>query len=106
MRESISNPDKNVEFNKKRWGDLQGWHEKDQYGYRWAGGVQQSVGGMARFADKFLKPYTNQRYDHSILELSPGAGRFTSEVIRYADSIDLLDMNQACLDICMERFKY
>lgn len=106
MRKSIDNLDENIEFNRKRWGNPDGWLEKDQFGYRWGGGVQQSVGGFARFCDKFLRPFISQRYDHSILELSPGAGRFTSELIRYASSIDLLDMNQACIDICRTRLNY
>lgn len=106
MRESISDPDQNIKFNQDRWGRKEAWIEKDQFGYRWGGGVQQTVGGIAKFADAFLKPYTSDRYDHTVLELSPGGGRFTAELVRYASKIDLLDMNQACLDICRERFKY
>lgn len=106
MRESILDLNKNLKFNQDRWGKKEAWEAKDQFGYRWGGGVQQSVGGIAKFADAYLKPYTDDRYDHTMLELSPGGGRFTAELIRYASKIDLLDMNEACLDICRERFKY
>lgn len=106
MRESISDPLQNIKFNRERWGKKEAWADKDQYGYRWAGGVQQTVGGIAKFTDTFLKPHTDGRYDHSILELSPGGGQFTAELIRYAARIDLIDMNDACLDICRERFKF
>lgn len=106
MRKSITDKDKNIEFNRTRWGNADNWSEKDQFGYRWAGGVQQNIADIAHIADKFLKPHLNGGRDLNILELSPGAGRFTAELIRYAGSMDLLDMNQACLDICAERFKY
>jgi 2-polyprenyl-3-methyl-5-hydroxy-6-metoxy-1,4-benzoquinol methylase len=106
MRESIFDRDQNIKFNRDRWGKKESWVEKDQFGYRWGGGVQQTVGTIAKFADGYLKPYTGGRYDHTVLELSPGGGRFTAELIRYAAKIDLLDMNQACLDICKERFRY
>jgi len=106
MRESITDLEKNLELNRSRWGDLDAWSERDQFGYRWGGGVQQATAGISKFADRFLRPHVSDRYDHKVLELSPGAGRFTAELIRYAESIDLLDMNQACLDICEERFRY
>jgi SAM-dependent methyltransferase len=106
MRKSILDLDENLRFNRDRWGQPDSWTGKDQFGYRWGGGVQQTVGGVAHFADNFLRPYLGGRYDHQVLELSPGGGRFTAELIRYAAKIDLLDMNQACPDICRDRFKY
>jgi hypothetical protein len=106
LRASITDPELNVQFTGARWGEDDNGGGKDQYGYRWGGGVQQTVGGFARMADLRLAPFMGERYDHSILELSPGGGRFTAELIRYARSIDLLDMNQACLDVCKERFRY
>jgi SAM-dependent methyltransferase len=106
MRDSIEDVDKNLKFNRDRWGNPEYWCGKDQYGYRWNGGFQQTVGGFAKFADQFLRPFVGERYDHRVLELSPGGGRFTAELIRYAARIDLLDMNAACLDVCRERFKF
>ena len=104
MRKSILDLEANLEFNKRRWGDYAAWHDRDRMGYEWAGGVAQLPSKVAWFADKYLRPHTSRRYDLKILELSPGAGRFTLELIRYASCLDLLDMNQACLDICRERF--
>jgi len=96
----------NLEYNRRVWGDAANWIDRDKYGYQWSGGLKQAASDISRFADAFLKPYTNGRYDHRVLEVSPGAGRFTAELIRYAARLDLLDMNHACLDICKERFKY
>jgi SAM-dependent methyltransferase len=61
---------------------------------------------MSAFADKFFRPFTRGQYQFDITELSPGAGRFTSEVVRYARSMTLVDMNPVCIDICKERFRY
>jgi SAM-dependent methyltransferase len=107
VRESITDADKNVAFNRQRWGDREAWVVRDKYGYQWGQGIQQVNGGMARLADSRLRQFLPQEtmYSLKILELSPGAGRFTAELIRYARAIDLLDMNQACLDLCAERFK-
>lgn len=66
----------------------------------------QANGAIAELADRFLRRFLNGRYDLKILELSPGAGRFTAELVRYAASMDLLDMNADCLAICRERFTY
>ena len=106
IRRSITDPEENLRFNKDRWGNKENWSATDNFGYQWGGGYEQKLYQTARFADKFLKPYTGNRYDLKILELSPGGGRFTAELIRYAETLDLLDMNEACLDICRERFKF
>lgn len=104
--ESIYDKDKNLRFNRERWGNPDAWTGKDQFGYRWGGGTQQTVGHTAEMSDRFLRPHTSGRYDLKVLELSPGGGRFTAELLRYAASIDLLDMNEACLELCAERFQY
>lgn len=106
MRLSIRDKAANIEFNRRRWGDAEVWSKEDQFGYSWRGGAQQGMAEAARVADRYLRPYLGERYDLKMLELSPGGGRFTHELVRYARALDLLDMNRACLDICRERFKY
>lgn len=96
----------NIAFNKARWGDRDLWENRDQYGYRWAGGVQQGNSGAAAIAQKYLLPHLEGRLDLKVLEVAPGAGRFTTELIRVSDSMHLLDLNEVCIEICKERFKY
>ncbi len=105
-QDSIKNVTDNLEFNRERWGNEDFWTGKDQFGYRWGGGHQQTVGDISLLADEHLRPHLEGRYDLKVLELSPGGGRFTAELIRYASSLDVLDMNQSCLDVCVERFQY
>jgi 2-polyprenyl-3-methyl-5-hydroxy-6-metoxy-1,4-benzoquinol methylase len=97
----------NLEFNRQRWGQGVGWTDIDRFGYRWGvGGVEQTVGGVSAFADQYFRPFTFGNYHLDITELSPGGGRFTAELIRYARSMTLVDMNETCIEICRERFRY
>ena len=41
----------------------------------------------------------------SILEIGPGAGRWTDILCEPASRLVLADISQACIDICKERFK-
>lgn len=102
----------NINWNAQRWGNDQKWFNHDHYGYQWGSGLKQASSGISKFADAFLRPVLmeifpdEKRYALDILEIAPGAGRFTAELIRYAASLDLVDLNEACLNICKERFKY
>ena len=107
-RDSIKYVAENLDFNRTRWGNPDFWNGKDQFGYQWGGpsGQQQTVGDCAKIADDYLRHHLKGRYDLKVLELSPGGGRFTAELLRYATQLDMLDMNQSCLDVCEERFQY
>lgn len=96
----------NLEWNRQRWGQKGGWQIQDQYGYRWGRGSQQTVGQVAQLADEFFRPHTTGRYDLRILELAPGGGRFTAELLRYASTMCLVDLNNASLEVCRERFDF
>jgi hypothetical protein len=99
-----ADPDENIAWNRQRWGDHGTWRGLDSLGYRWSGGVEQTPATVARLADKFLRPYVADRYDLAILEISPGGGRMTAELVRYATRLSLVDLNAAAIDICRERF--
>lgn len=97
---------KNIDWNKKQWGDKKKWAKLHKYGYQWSGGYKQDFNEMTFIAERFLLPYIGKRRDLTILEVAPGAGRFTTELIRLAKELYLLDMNEACIKLCRERFKY
>ena len=98
--------DSNLEWNRQRWGQRAGWQEHDEFGYRWGGGTRQTVGELAALADDHFRPLTEGRYDLRILEIAPGAGRFTAELVRYASAMCLLDLNDAALEVCRQRFSH
>lgn len=99
--------DTNLAWNKKRWGQKAGWEEHDKFGYNWSNGNYiHTAANVARIFDRFFRPFTNGRYDLNILEISPGAGRSSVELLRYAEHMTLVDMNQEPLDICAKRLRY
>jgi SAM-dependent methyltransferase len=97
-------PEENLAWNRRRWGDGQTWRKLDSLGYQWGGGFEQTPALVAALADRLLRPYIGDRYDLAILEISPGGGRMTAELIRYASRLSLVDLNAAAIDICRERF--
>jgi SAM-dependent methyltransferase len=97
-------PDENLAWNRQRWGDATTWRKLDSLGYQWGGGFEQTPATVAALADRLLRPYVGSRYDLAILEISPGGGRMTAELIRYASRLSLVDLNAAAIDICRERF--
>ena len=99
-----SDPAQNISWNRQRWGDRATWRGLDSLGYRWGGGVEQTPATVARLAERFLRPYLGERYDLAILEISPGGGRMTAELVRYAKRLCLVDLNAAAIEICRERF--
>jgi cyclopropane fatty-acyl-phospholipid synthase-like methyltransferase len=45
------------------------------------------------------------RRGSTILEIGPGAGRWTETLVTLADTLILADISKKCLDLCKERFK-
>jgi 2-polyprenyl-3-methyl-5-hydroxy-6-metoxy-1,4-benzoquinol methylase len=94
----------NVAWNRQRWGDETSWRRLDMLGYRWSGGALTTPATMARMADTYLRPYLGNRYDLAVLEISPGGGRMTAELLRHASRMSLVDLNAAAIKVCRERF--
>jgi cyclopropane fatty-acyl-phospholipid synthase-like methyltransferase len=95
----------NIDENRERWGKRELWEGKDNYGYQWGGGHKQSYFEMRRVAESYLIPFMIKE-SNDILEIAPGAGRMTTELLRLARRLVLVDVNSACIDVCRERFKY
>lgn len=99
-------PTTNLQWNLERWGQEAGWAERDEFGYRWGGGRQHTTGSVAAFWDEHFRPFTDDRYDLKILEIGPGAGRSTAELVRYAAEMCLVDLNTVAIDLCKQRLSY
>ena len=98
--------DSNLRWNRHAWGKLSRWRGIHRYGYQWGGIHEQSNSDMAAVAEKYLHPYLNGRKNLTILEIAPGAGRFTTELVRLSHDLHLVDLNPACIRLCRERFRY
>lgn len=97
----------NLEYNVNRWGDPSQWKEKDHWGYNWGGASEVTGYSTApTIASRYLLPHLPKLSHLNIVEIAPGGGRFTTELIRLASHLTLLDLNAACIELCKERFKY
>lgn len=97
----------NLQWNKKTWGDSEAqWRDLYQFGYYWPGGSNQKNNIVTMIAEKYLLPFLDGRRDLKIMELAPGGGRFTPELIRLSREMHLIDYNEVCIKICKERFVY
>ncbi len=108
MREpqDAGDTDSNLSWNRHAWGKLSRWRHVHKYGYQWGGIHEQTNSDMAIVAEKYLHPYLNGRKNLVILEIAPGAGRFTTELVRLSHELHLMDLNPACIRLCRERFRY
>lgn len=61
---------------------------------------------MARQWNQIVWPIIHGENFTATLELACGHGRNTEFLRRYAKSIDLVDVNQVCVDACKSRFKH
>jgi hypothetical protein len=91
---------RNIEENRATWGEEDAWRGNFRYGHDWSDQLH-----CRNVAEKYLHPFLPGG-ELDIVEIAPGAGRFTAELIRLARSMVLVDLNQACIDLCRERFRY
>jgi len=97
----------NLQWNKKTWGsDEDTWRTTYEYGYLWPGGTRQQNNVVTSISEKYLLPHLDCRRDLKIIELAPGGGRFTPELLRISSEIHLVDYSESCIAICKERFQY
>lgn len=97
----------NIRQNQELWGRRKRWEEELKYGYVWWGEEGRShVKTRQIVVDTYLMPFIRCSLPLDILEIGPGGGRLTAELIPLAESLTLVDLSSAAIDICRERFKY
>lgn len=91
-----------VDWNRDVWNDRHGWA---------AGGDEWS--GMAahcgqpyelwkrELVSTFILPYAAEA---DVLEIAPGHGRWSAELLAHARHLAVVDISPACIDACKERF--
>lgn len=93
--------DNTVEDNKRMWG---GSHHWDKDGDEWDG--QARVCGVdyekwkLSLIEHLIQPYATAA---RVIEIAPGYGRFSEPIASIADHLDLVDINQNCIDACKKR---
>jgi len=79
------------------WNNPDMWTEK---GDEWS----KSFGNSETLWKEVLYPKLNRFLSGDVLEIAPGQGRITQFLIPLSSRLDIVDMNQYCLDSCRERF--
>jgi len=90
----------NLEENRKLWSGRDNWKNDLKFGHKWGG-----ANALRQTLDRYFFPFMPESALR-ILELAPGAGRFTAELLRLARSVDVVDINEDCLELCRERFSF
>ena len=97
-------PSHTVDENKRLWNNYD-WSKE---GEEWTDEVQKYKGINPEEWKKQLISEVMLKYfaeNKTILEIGPGAGRWTEHLNKIAKKIILADITQKCLDICQQRFQ-
>jgi autotransporter strand-loop-strand O-heptosyltransferase len=79
------------------------WNEEEKWennGENWSEGV----GGSDKIWNDFLYPHIKDYIRGNVTEIGPGLGRITKYLVDYCKKLNLVDLNQYCIDKCKERF--
>jgi SAM-dependent methyltransferase len=101
---------KDAEAN-KRWMEStysteEYWSDDLAYGYRWnKDSPIKDYRQSAQLVDRWLKPFLPANV-RSGLEIGPGGGRWTAELLRIAQTLHISDISESSINVCRERFKY
>ena len=97
-------PSHTVNENKRLWNNYD-WSEE---GEEWTNEVRKYKGiepeqWKRQLINEIMLKYLKN--DSEILEIGPGAGRWTEHLNKIAKKLILADISQKCLDVCEERFQ-
>jgi len=100
----LDNPKNTIDFHRKMWDN----YDWSQGGEEWTQVAKKARGldplkWKQEIINKLMLKYI--RKDSIILEIGPGAGRWTTELINIAHRLILADISKTCLKICKKKFK-
>jgi ubiquinone/menaquinone biosynthesis C-methylase UbiE len=79
---------------------LWGWHDWSDDGNEWSN--KGIVGWKSSLVEKVLKPFVADA--DAVLEIGPGAGRWTEHIVKLARRTVLVDVTPECIQMCRARF--
>lgn len=88
-----------VNVNKRLWDGSYNWPRRgDEWSSPWGGPVPQWFFSIFPRIKAFLPVDT-------ILEIAPGYGRWTRFITGYCNRLEIVDLSEACICACKERFQ-
>lgn len=92
-----------VEWNRRTWDREHTWAEAgDEWNGMAAACGQPYEAWKNALIETFLEPYVTASTD--ALEVAPGYGRWTQQLVERARGVTMVDLSPTCLDACRERF--
>ncbi len=81
-------------------GNLEVWstHDWSRLGEEWTPSAEWTEAVLAALMAPYVPPGA------SVLEIGPGAGRWTRHLLRRAGHVILVDLTPACIALCRQRF--
>lgn len=103
VRERAADRVGTVEWNRRQWSRPEEWPEGgDEWTFH-AGWCGQPYGAWkAAVVERFITPYLGP--DTDVVEIGPGGGRWSASFAGACRSLSLVDLSEACLDVCRRRF--
>ena len=95
----------NIETCLSKWDNRDYWEKEIRYGDGWSGSTVQAAFNTRKIVQNYILPFIPDRA-LDILEIAPGGGRMTAELVPLSRSLVIVDVCQACIDVCKERFKH
>lgn len=86
----------NIEEQKKIWNDENLWL-KD--GHEWS-----TFFGTTENLWNLIYPKFKDYLKGDILEIAPGFGRMTENLLKYSDTLSIIDLNEICIKKCIDKF--
>ncbi len=101
----LSDPDANVAWMKRVY-EAQSYWEEIKFGYRWGKDAPvKDYRQSAILIEQLLMPFIPRKVGEA-LEIGPGGGRWSAELLRIASRLHLVDVSETALRVCQERFRY
>lgn len=92
-----------VEENRRMYDQAHAWAKQgDEWAEMAAHCGQRYEAWKAALIDAYLLPYLGPGRD--IVEIAPGHGRWTEEMVNLSRSVTLVDISPSCLEACRVRF--
>ena len=105
--DKLENDRKNLEWMKRVYATKEYWSEELQYGHRWSKDAPiKDYRYAAQMVERYVRPFLPSPQVGAVVELGPGGGRWTPELLRLGKHVHLVDISESVLDVCRERFKY
>lgn len=101
----LSDADANVAWMKQVY-ETEAYWEDIKFGYRWSKEAPvKDYRQSGLLIEQLLLPFIPRRVDEA-LEIGPGGGRWSVELLRIAGRLHLVDVSEAALRVCQQRLRY